>query len=236
MKFSEKKATAVPWKTTMDCIDWCVKNAQSKTTHKDKIIWWRRSLALALYAYTGGRNGEIATVTWEDIVPNGTKEAVRLSGFKNPLVPNVAAAKLKILEHKKVKRTKNHNREVFTHHRLVAIIEEAFWAIAPINNHKFVFTALRGGRQKGGSITTWGISKEYIKKPFAEFGYEGKVCPQSLRKTFAQRTYDYYMENGHSQAMALELVRRDLNHSSIDVTMHYLGFIDTIIKDAHTNK
>ena len=92
------------------------------------------------------------------------------------------------------------------------------------NLNEYMFKS-REGEGAIAATTLWRIVKSTAK----EAGINKNIGSHSLRKTWGR----FCFENAEDKTRALVLLQKAFNHSSQDVTLHYLGLLDEDIQDMY---
>lgn len=92
------------------------------------------------------------------------------------------------------------------------------------NLNEYMFKS-REGDGAIAATTLWRIIKNAAK----EAGINQNIGSHSLRKTWGR----FCFENAEDKTRALVLLQKAFNHSSQDVTLHYLGLLDDDIQDMY---
>ena len=97
----------------------------------------------------------------------------------------------------------------------------------PVDNLDEYMFKSREGEGAIAATTLWRIIKNAAK----EAGINQNIGSHSLRKTWGR----FCFEQAEDKTRALVLLQKAFNHSSQEVTLHYLGLLDEDIQDMYEN-
>lgn len=124
------------------------------------------------------------------------------------------------------KKTRNQKKfvKLFFNNTVKKVIVDYLNEFPTDNLNEYMFKS-REGDGAIAATTLWRIIKNAAK----EAGINQNIGSHSLRKTWGR----FCFENAEDKTRALVLLQKAFNHSSQDVTLHYLGLLDDDIQDMY---
>ena len=170
----------------------------------------RNKLLFVVGINVGLRASDLITLKWDFFLDSIEDGEYRFKDFYT-------------LQPKKTRKQKKFVK-LFFNNTIKKVIVDYLNEFPTDNLNEYMFKS----REGDGSIaatTLWRIVKSAAK----EAGINKNIGSHSLRKTWGR----FCFENAEDKTRALVLLQKAFNHSSQEVTLHYLGLLDEDIQDMY---
>lgn len=196
-------------KSMIDVFD---KHINEATDEHHRQLASRNKLLFVIGINVGLRASDLITLKWSfflDCVKDGEYK------FKD----------FYTLQPKKTRKQKKFVK-LFFNNTVKKVVVEYLNEFPADNLNEYMFKS-REGDGAIAATTLWRIIKNAAK----EAGINQNIGSHSLRKTWGR----FCFEQAEDKTRALVLLQKAFNHSSQEVTLHYLGLLDEDIQDMYEN-
>lgn len=194
-------------KAMIDVFD---KHINEATDEHRRQIASRNKLLFVVGINVGLRASDLITLKWNFFLDSVEDGEYKFKDFYT-------------LQPKKTRKQKKFVK-LFFNNTVKKIIVDYLNEFPTDNLYEYMFKS-REGDGAIAATTLWRIVKNAAK----EAGINQNIGSHSLRKTWGR----FCFENAEDKTRALVLLQKAFNHSSQDVTLHYLGLLDDDIQDMY---